>query len=447
MPNQAVKFEHLKVWPKAKELRNDFYRKYVEAKDKGGIRYAGGAIAFHAVPAGLGKDVCNLTGEPYGATCAFVEPFGIAMQEACDKAGIPRDLCAYMRSYWGSIITDKFLCTDGRVIEGFPKPDFFYTAHACCCHAKWYQVASELEGGQVPLFAVDLPTLDPRDSADRWHDVVTYMSKGVMASIPWMEKVTGRKWDFELFCEAAENDIFSRTIWAKIMMLNQNIPAPLDEKTMFSLYVFNSLNPTWKSTSDFYLELKDEVEDRVKRGVGAINPEKFRFITDAQPAWAFLEIYKFLAETYGAVALGSIYSSQFGNWTYDKDENFVPAKDFTEQGINLKSLKVEDAIYAYVNTLVRGWNGGPTFQSNRCKPVTIRSLYKNWKAQAVIMHLNRGCEGLSGGQMQDKMDLSKEGVPFFTYEGNMGDPRDYDIGKIKDKMGTFMENLGVKKLV
>ncbi|MEE8149931.1 MAG: benzoyl-CoA reductase, bzd-type, subunit O, partial [candidate division Zixibacteria bacterium] len=65
------KTEPLKCWKKAKELRLDYYKDYQEAHSKGGLRWVGGAWAFDAIPAGLGRDVYNITGEPYGASIAF----------------------------------------------------------------------------------------------------------------------------------------------------------------------------------------------------------------------------------------------------------------------------------------------------------------------------------------------------------------------------------------
>ena len=66
--------EQLKCWSKAKELREEFYKNFAQAKDKGGLRWMGSAWAFDAVPSGLGEDVYCVTGEPYGATCAFDRP-------------------------------------------------------------------------------------------------------------------------------------------------------------------------------------------------------------------------------------------------------------------------------------------------------------------------------------------------------------------------------------
>ena len=444
MAQQKYKLEPLKIWSKAKELRKEFYRDFLEAKERGGIRYAGGTVAFHAIAAGLGRDVYNLCGEPYGATAAFAEPFGIAAQEACDKAGIPRDLCAYMRNYWGSILLDKFISTDGTVISGWPKPDFFFTTHICCCHAKWYQFAGELEEG-IPLYAVDLMLIDPRDNDDRFQLSVDYATQQVNEAIEWMEKVTGRKWSLELFCEAAENEIASRSLWAEICTYNQAIPAPLEEKTMFSLYVFNTMCPHWKTSVDFYKELKDEIIDRIDRGIAAVYPEQFRFVSDCQPPWAFLKIFRFLEEEFGAVSVGSLYSLGFGSWQLGEDGAMIPAKTLEDQGIDLKSKNGEEAVRTYVEQVIRGFNGASVFQTSRIKGELMKQVYKQWKAQAVIIHLNRGCEGLSLGQMQDKLDLAKEGIPAFTYEGNMGDPRDFDLARVKDKIETFMENMGAAR--
>ena len=71
------KTEPLKSWKKAKELRQKYYEDYQNAHTKGGIRWTGGAWAFDAIPAGLGTDVYNITGEPYGASIAFDKKLSI----------------------------------------------------------------------------------------------------------------------------------------------------------------------------------------------------------------------------------------------------------------------------------------------------------------------------------------------------------------------------------
>ena len=124
--------EPLKCWGKAKELREQYYRNYAEAHDKGGIRWTGGAWSFDAIPAGLGDDVYPITGEPYAAAMAFNKPFSLRALEAAEAKGWARALCAYMRNYWGSMYLDEY-----NFGGKYPKPDFAFQDHICVPHAKW----------------------------------------------------------------------------------------------------------------------------------------------------------------------------------------------------------------------------------------------------------------------------------------------------------------------
>ena len=179
IPN--YKTEPLKCWNKAKEIRLKYYKEYAEAKDNGGLRWAGGAWSFGAIPAGLGDDVFPLTGEPYAAGIAFNKEFSLRCLEAVEKKGYARDLCAYMRNYWGSIILDEY-AFGGK----FPKPDFIWQDHICCSHAKWYQVVSDLEGG-LPNFCIDVAVGPYQDvTENRINYVVNQMYEG----IEWLETLS-----------------------------------------------------------------------------------------------------------------------------------------------------------------------------------------------------------------------------------------------------------------
>jgi benzoyl-CoA reductase subunit B len=92
-----------------------------------------------------------------GSVSLALGQFAIECLEAVEKAGYARDLCAYLRNYWGSAMIGKFLLADGTIV-GWPKPDFMFTYHHCCSHAPWYRKANEIEGGDIPLYIYDHPT-------------------------------------------------------------------------------------------------------------------------------------------------------------------------------------------------------------------------------------------------------------------------------------------------
>ena len=430
--------EPLKTWAEAKYLRNKYYQDFLDAPKNGGLRVSGSGTMFFSLLGGLGRDVHTLTGEPYAATCAFYQDFSTECMEAVEKAGIARDLCGYLRNYWGGVLLDKYIMPDGTVISPWPKPDFFFTSHYCCTHAKWYEWCKE-EEGNLPMYGIDVPwhPFDHESTKER----MDYIVQQAMEAIEWMEKVTGRKYDDELMLEAMNNESRSSSLWAEICTMNQAVPAPLDEKAMFSLYVFNTLCPQLKETADFYEHVRDEVADRVHRGIAAWPNERFRYITDSQPPWAFLHVFRHLERVYGAVSIGSVYTFCLQvNWDYDKQGNLVAAKTPQQSGARMDTR--ENAVRAYVDFKAKNAVLCRFFDSDTTSDLMMK-LVKNWKADAVLIHLNRGCEGTAFGQMENRLDLMKAKIPVLAFEGNMGDYREFDAQRTMSRIETFFESMGM----
>ena len=430
--------EPLKCWDKAKELRLKFYRNYQDAHKEGGLRVMGSAWALDALTMGLGTDVYWVTGEPYAASCAFNKPLSSEFLEASENYGFARDLCSYMRNYWGSIIKEKF-ALGGE----YPKPDFAFSQHICCSHAKWYQNAVELEGGDIPLFVIDVGAGPYPPFSDEMYDHrVKYVADQMLDSIEWMQKVTGRKYNDELFIEGCWNDIRSTHTWAKVCMLNRAIPAPLDEKSIYSLYVFGTLQKSNGGFADFYEELFDEVQDRVGRGIAAVANEQARVMTDTQPPWGFLSIYRYLEE-WGTVSIGSLYTFGLeGMWLYDKEKNDLQPRPMPAT----KPKTREEACW-----MLADWHlSKPEYQHfyhPEYKTMMMDAIAKHWKCNGIILHYNRGCEGLSVGIAENRLGLLKRGNKVMTYEGNMGDEREFDFSQTKARFDIFLESLGLKKPV
>ena len=425
--------EQLKCWKKAKELREQYYINFAKAKEKGGIRWSGSAWALDAIPAGLGNDVYSLTGEPYGAAIAIDKKFNKECQDAAESYGFARDLCAYMRTYWGSIILNKY-----PFGGEFPKPDFNFQTQICCSHAKWYQAAAKLEH-DTPTFFIDVSVGPYNELTSERLDYVT--NQGLEA-VEWLEKTTGRKFNDELFIEAVKNEMRSTSLWAAICAENKVKPAPLDEKTMYSLYVLATLSKSSKWCADFYQECLDEVKDRVKRGIAAVPSERCRVMSDTQPPWGFLKVFRYLEE-YGAVSIGSLYTFGLeGIWETKPDGSWGPRTLPWEKGIEMNTREQAMRLYADWNLSKPQWQH---FYDPRLKTEMMKTIVKEWQVDGVMLHLNRGCEGLSLGIMENRLGLAASGIPVMTFEGNMGDEREFDLGRTQNRVDSFMETLGLKR--
>lgn len=433
--SEEYKTEPLKCWNKAKEIRMDYYKNFAGAHEKGGLRWAGGAWSFDAIPAGIGDDVYPLTGEPYAASVAWNKDFALKCHEAVEKAGFARDLCSYMRNYWGSIMLNEY------VFGGeFPKPDFIWQDHICCSHAKWYQVARDLEGKDIPYYAIDV-SVGPYDelTENRINYVVGQMHDG----IEWLEKVTGRKYDDEKLIQAVYNHCRATALWADVCTLNKAVPAPLDEKTMYSLYVLGTLHKSSQIVADFYQELRDEVKDRVERGIAAVANERCRVMSDTQPPWAFLNVFRYL-EKYGCVSIGSLYTfGLIGMWEVKEDGSWGPRRTPQEEAIEIKDRDQALRVLAGWELKKPEWQH---FYSPQPKSEMMIRIAKEWKLNGVLLHYNRGCEGLSLGIAENRLALIEAGFPVMIFEGNMGDEREFDEAQTVTRIDAFMESLGLEKL-
>jgi benzoyl-CoA reductase subunit B len=428
------KTEPLKCWNKAKEIRQDYYRNYAKAHENGGLRWSGGAWSFDAIPAGLGDDVFPLTSEPYAASIAWNKEFAQLCHEAVEKAGYARDLCSYMRNYWGSVMLNKYAFGGD-----FPVPDFIWQDHICCSHAKWYQVVRDLESKEIPYFCLDVSVGPAADiNENRLNYIIGQMHDG----IEWLQKVTGRKYDDEKLIQAVYNHHRSTSMWAAVCELNKAVPAPLDEKTMYSLYVLGTLQKSSKVVADFYEELRDEVKDRVDRGIAAVANEQCRVMSDTQPPWAFLKVFRYL-EQYGCVSVGSLYTfGLIGMWEVGEDGTWVPKKTPREQGVELKNRDEALRELAAWELNKPEWQH---FYSPHLKSDMMIRIAKEWKLDGVLLHYNRGCEGLSLGIAENRLALIEAGFPVMAFEGNMGDEREFDEAQTIGRIDAFMESLGFEK--
>ncbi|HMV01441.1 MAG TPA: benzoyl-CoA reductase, bzd-type, subunit O [Rhodocyclaceae bacterium] len=424
--------EPLKLWKKAKELREQYYVNYAKAKEKGGLRWSGSAWALDAVPTAFGDDVYSLTGEPYAATVSHDRKFAQECMNAAEAYGFARDLCSYMRIYWGGMHLNKF-ALGGE----FPKPDFIFQTQICCSHSKWYQHVAQVE--KVPAFYLDVGVGPFKELTT---DRVEYVANQLHDGIAFIEKATGRKCDDERLIRAIKNEMRSTSRWADICALNKAKPAPLDEKTMYSLYVLATLHKSSQWCADFYDELYEEVKDRVARGIAAVPNERCRVMSDTQPPWAFLKIFRYL-ESYGAVSIGSLYTFGLeGIWEEKADGSWGGRTLPWDKGIEMKDRDTALRLYADWNLSKPQWQH---FYDPRLKTEMMLRIVREWGVDGVMLHLNRGCEGLSLGIMENRKGIAEAGVPIMTFEGNMGDEREFDEVRTQSRVDAFMEQLGLRK--
>ncbi|MBI3930427.1 MAG: 2-hydroxyacyl-CoA dehydratase [Chloroflexi bacterium] len=422
------KTKPLECWTKAKEVKKARFNGITTAHERGELACLWGL----GVEAGFGNTCHSITGEHYGANSANMglsEEFG----EAAEAKGYARDVCAYMRVNLGSMFLNKYAFGGP-----FPKIDFVARTHHCDTHAKWALVEAEFL--KVPYYCTEGAETNQFDSVQSQKNKVDYVIGQTLDAIEWMEKTTSRKFDDEAYIKDMYHHAHTQNLWGQVILMNQHIPAPLDEKTMFSFYQLSG----YEGGDEIYRMLRDEVADRVRNEIAAVATERYRVMHVSQPIWHALSNFRYI-QKYGAVSVGSRYCFGMGGGTMLKGEIEVAVPTLEEQGIVIKTR--EDAIRAMVE---RRFVSDGTGRSHRYVGQVSREaqvrMARLWHCDGAIMHMNRGCEGWAIGEPQIRLALQENNIPVLSYEGNVADSREFDEARTRARIDAFFESQGLEKL-
>ena len=427
----AYKTKPIDCWQKAKELSAWHYNSAIHAKEEGRLLVVGGAGLPYEVVAGFGE-FASLQGEPYAARVGHVPDFATECAEEVERRGFARELCSYMRMYWGSM----FL---GRTPWGpFPKPDFGIQLQICDTHGKWFQQVCE--HFDVPYYCLDIPWYNSL-LAGRKKRSVEYVVQQFEEFIEQAEKDIGLTFDDEKLIKATINGNRTETLWSEICNLQKSVPAPLGIKDLYTLYVpvvqFKHTDEAWQ----YYEVLLDEVKDRVANQIAAVENERCRLIHENLPPWHTLRILRFF-EQYGVVLLGSRYLFfNWGLWQIDEKGEYVPRPSLEKAG-QVPRNRQEALTYLATRYLDRDPS---LYDWNEAEKMGMM-LVQQWQAGGYIVPNSRGCE-TQGPYFQYLCDrLRQLGIPSMIYESNNVDNREFLEGDVLDRFEAFLEGLGLTKL-
>ena len=189
---------------------------------------------------------------------------------------------------------------------------------------------------------------------------------------------------------------------------------------MYALYVLGTLHKHDAEVAAFYEELRDEVRYRVAKGIAACAHERFRLMSDTQPPWGFLVFFRYLEE-FGAISIGSLYTfGLIGIWELRPDGTWGPRTTPMQKGISITTRDQALRLYTDWTLSKPEWQH---FYSPHIKTQMMARIAREWQCNGIMLHYNRGCEGLSLGIAENRLGLIEAGYPVMAFEGNMGDER------------------------
>ncbi|MBP2673373.1 MAG: hgdA [Deltaproteobacteria bacterium] len=376
-------------------------------------RYADGAVPVAWVTSGFPVEPLRALGfhtvypENHAAICS-VKRLVPDLSDAVERLGYSRDLCGYARADLACAVTGS------TPVGRLPRPDLL-----CCCTnicqtvLYWYRALAGMF--RVPLVVVDAPFLY---GAARPHHLA-YVAEQIRELSETAERVAGRRIDRGRLVETVRLSREGSLLWGECLRAGQARPSPW---TGFDAFFHIAPIVAMRGTEEcngYYRMLRDELNDRVSRGVGGIAGERVRLLWDNLPVWFELRRLSTLLAGCGFNIVCSTYASAWA-----------------EAGALIDPADPEDSMArAYLHVLL-----------NRDLPYRLsfmNRLCREFEATGAILHSDRSCKPYSIGQIDLKERLvSESGIKALLLEADHADPRAWSAEQADQRLQAFMESFG-----
>ncbi len=308
--------------------------------------------------------------------------------------GYSPEICSYLTADIGAFLKDTNQCRDVQ--------DWF----------NWYG-----EKFDAPVLGVH--TYRGVGAVTEKH--IVSIAKQLEALIPPLEKIAGRPFALGDLKRAVALSRECSELWKKILDTAAAKPAPLtffDGTTLMGPAVVG--RGTQKAV-DVYKILLAELEERIQKGEGAVENEKFRIYWDGMPVWGRLSAHSQLFAALNANVLASTYCN---SWIFS-------------------ALDPEDPF----NSMARAYTELFIVRSDEAKESYIRNMLEFFKVDGIIYHDAKTCPNNSNCRYGMPQRLEKQtGIPSLTLNGDLNDLRMISDEQTKTNVEAFIEQLQERRV-
>jgi benzoyl-CoA reductase subunit B len=224
----------------------------------------------------------------------------------------------------------------------------------------------------------------------------------------------------------AEDDLVA--VWESA----KHKPSPIDAYFGGVYYIgpiFSAFRGT-EACEAYYRTLREEVEERVARGLGPVTPdgqvekERYRLVVEGPPNWtSFREFWKMFYDE-GAVVVSSSYTRVGG--IYDTGFRHDPSRP-------LESL-AEYCMGCYTNL-------------NLTKRIEyLERAIHDYQADGFLINSIKSCNSFSAGQLLILRELEgRTGKAGGFIESDLVDPRYFSAANIKNRLESYFQMIEAKR--
>ncbi len=381
------------------ELVYKYVERIVTAKEKG--KY----VVTHGTQQPLeiyeAMDIVCLFNEFWGVISDVVNTDSVpAAMNISASTGTPQEVCSFFRNMDGLLHAGKW-----------PHTDMFVYATSSCDNVKAFHTLGRRYG--IPSFGMERPYYPFTPHAmEHWKNEHKRL-------IAFLEEQTGKRMDYDRLNETLRLSYRLTEIACEIDKLVAHVPTPMSPECFGGVLLAIRLMCGTQEAVDYLESLKAELEERVSKGIAAVEPERFRVMWSSFTPFWDPGIMAFMQEKYGAVSVCEVLQRWRGeaNWMLDPDDPL---------GNLAYKTQVAPGNCQYSPSL--DWAGEVVAQARKYKP------------DVAIFNNNRGCKQAAGLEPIIRDELLRQcGVPTLTLAVDVIDATFTSRAEVERQLDGFFE--------
>ncbi len=394
-----------------KRMKNIMKWYYIEAKY---ARYLGKKIAWITsggpVEPLIAMNIIPIYPENHGAMIG-ASKMGGKMSEFAEGLGYSSDVCSYTKNDITSSIT-----RESPIKGGLPAPDMLICSNNICGTVlKWYEIQARKYN--VPLFIYDTPFVHTEFT----DEAREYVNEQTKEYVRFLEKNTGKKFNYKKMKKVGKLSLEAMRLWKKVLETAEYKPSPM---TAFDAFFHLALIVTLRGKKvvvKYYRQLLEELEERNRQNIGAVDNEKYRLLWDNLPIWYRMRWLSEKFASHQAALVADTYTQAWcGVIDYVNEDDFLSSmgEAYTRIHLNVGVDQMAD---------------------------TIKKFIRQYDVDGLVMHSNRSCKPYSFGQYDIQNLLQEEDIPVLMIEADMTDERKFSESQAEARIDAFMEVIKQRK--
>jgi len=437
MIEQAVKkskLNRIKSTGLASKMVNDHWEKVFNAKQNGKlfIAYDGYTLPPFFQTVGVEWAHCEAFSALLAARHQEIPP-----QQETERRGYNRELCSYARTHIGCEFFSMYGYPDDypedNYAKNLPAPNAIVSVYPQCnTGLLWDDFNYRFFGiDKVKKFNVHLPVLTGAGTeppyymrGPQFEESVEYVKMQLVELVKFLEDFTGKTFDWDKFKEIMGYIKKAATLRVEGMNLaNAAKPCPasfFDWSATIAPISFCEAGP---ELVNVYQSMKDEIEDRIAKGIGSVENERYRLYWDGIMNWNKLGALAKKFAGFDACVVNGRYTHE-GFWQHPE------------------LIDLDDPLTGYAANLC----GCPANHSILPLIELTERLIKEGNIDGMILHAARTCRSMSNPQvMLENAAATRFGVSTTSFEGDVTDESFYQDELLNKRFETLLETIDARR--